>query len=200
MSQPFDSSYRLPALRPLDEERGEFWVSNPFLFSNTNENLSAYERNGVHLNIGDGKFADISYLTGADSPGDGRSVVAEDLNGDGMPELLVRQVGGGPLIIYENNFPKSNWLKISLQGTKSNRNGIGSKLECRIGDKVIRRELSPEVNFHAQRRASVHFGLGKADAVTSLTILWPSGEEQILENLPINRHVVVSESGAMRVH
>ena len=194
MSQPFDSNYQLPALRDIDEQRGEFWVSNPFLFSNTNENLSAYERNGFHLNVGEGKFVDASFLSGADSTGDGRSVVACDLTGDGMQELIVRQVGGGSLIIYENRFPKSSWLKVSLEGTDSNRKGIGSKLECTTKGLVVRRELYPLINFHGQYPASVHFGLGEAEKVEQLKIQWPSGKVQVLRDLPANCHIVVRES------
>ena len=73
VSQPFDAQCEAPVLRKLDREKGEFWVSSPWKFPDSGENLSAYERNGIHLNAGDGNFFDISYLTGADSPGDGRS-------------------------------------------------------------------------------------------------------------------------------
>ena len=47
----------------------------------------------------------MSYLSGADSDGDGRSVVAADFRNDGRLDLVVRQVGGGPVLLYENQFP-----------------------------------------------------------------------------------------------
>lgn len=193
MSQPYDQDYELPALREIDREKGEFWVSNPFQFSGTRENLSAYERNGVHLNAGNGRFFDISFLSGADSPGDGRTVIATDLTGDGMPELVVRQVGGGPLLVYRNDFPKTSWLRISLRGTKSNRLGIGSKIEARVGDRWIRRELYPVINFHAQAPSLVELGLGEAERIDELRILWPSGEEQLLEGVAVNRRILIDE-------
>lgn len=194
VSQPFNALYNAPALRDLDQSRGEFWVPSPWKFPSSGENLSAYERNGVHLNAGDGKFFDISYLTGADSTGDGRSVVGFDITGDGMPELFVRQAGGGPLLVFENCFPKSHWLRVSLRGGKSNSLGIGSKLVCEADGKRISRELYPIVNFLSQSPACVQFGLGDAEKVDRLTIQWPSGEKQVLTDLPINAHVLVRES------
>lgn len=188
-------SYQLPALRDIDRERGEFWVGNPFLFSSAGENLSAYERNGIHLNSGDGRFFDISYLTGADSPGDGRTAVFWDITGDGMPEILVRQVGGGALLVFENRFPRSNWLRISLRGAESNRLGIGSKISCQVNGKTIRRELYPAINFLSQTPSAVHLGLGAADRIDSLQIRWPSGKLQTFQDVPLNRHLLFDEAG-----
>lgn len=193
MSQPFDIQAKTPALRPIDAHKGEFWVPNPWLFSASGENLSAYERNGVHLNAGGGAFHNISYLSGADSEGDGRTVVSFDLNGDGMLELLVRQAGGGSLIVYENRFPKGHWLRVSLRGTKSNRFGVGAKLAAVAGGRTVRRELQPVINFLAQAPAQVHFGLGEATTVDSLTIRWPSGAVQEVRDVPADRHVVITE-------
>lgn len=193
MSQPYDIQAQTPWLRPLDTKNKEFWVSNPWLFSSSGENLSAYERNGVFLNGTDGTFQDISFVSGADSDGDGRTAVAWDITGDGMPELFVRQAGGGPLLIFENRFPEANWLKVSLRGTKSNYFGIGSKLVCEAGGKRICRELYPLVNFLSQAPAMVHLGLGDARKVDRLTIRWPSGTVQELIDLDVNRHLLIRE-------
>lgn len=193
MSQPFDQQCQVPSLRALDDDKGEFWVSNPWQFSSSGENLSAYERNGIFLNLGGGAFHDISHVSGANSDGDGRTVVAWDITGDGMPELLVRQAGGGALLVLENNFPKANWLNVSLRGKESNRFGIGAKLTCEVAGRVIRRELYPTVNFLGQKPSAVHFGLSDAEAIERLTITWPSGQEQVLEGIAINQHVVIVE-------
>ena len=98
----------MPELRDVDEDNGEFWVGNPFMFSNVKENLSAYERNGCFLNDRNGSFLDMSYLSGSDNRGDSRTIVSADINKDGMPELLVRQVGGGAIVVYKNNFPNTS--------------------------------------------------------------------------------------------
>lgn len=195
MSQPFNCNTQVPSLREVDEGRGEFWVPSPWMFSQVEQNLSAYERNGCFLNTADGGFLDISYLSGTDNPGDARTVIGADVTGDGMPELFVRQAGGGPLVIYRNDFPQQSWLVVSLAGSKSNSAGIGSRIECRAGDLTVRRELYPVVNFLAQQPARSHLGLGDAERVDELTIRWPSGHESHLTDIPINRHIRIHEEG-----
>jgi len=194
VSQPFDARSQTPALRELDHDHGEFWVPSPWLFPASGENLSAYERNGIHLNAGDGEFFDISALTGADSTGDGRSVISFDITGDGMPELLVRQAGGGPLLVFENLFPDSNWLRVSLRGSRSNSLGIGSKIECIVNGKTLYRELYPGVSFLSQGPAAVNFGLGDATMIDQLIVRWPSGEKQVFSDVPVNSHIQLTES------
>ena len=158
------------------------------------ENLSAYERNGCFLNDRNGSFLDISYLSGSDNRGDSRTVVGADIDRDGMPELFVRQVGGGALVVYKNNFPKTNWLAISLRGEQSNSAGIGAKIIVKAGDLTVQRELFPVVNFLSQAQAKVHIGLQKHQQVDSITIAWPSGEETKLIDIEANQHLRVYES------
>ena len=193
MSQPFNSTAQVPCLRQLDSEHGEFWVSNPWNFSASGENLSAYERNGVFLNDRRGGFHNISHSSGADNPGDGRSAVSWDITGDGMPELFIRQAGGGPLVIYRNKFPRTHFLQLSLRGTRSNSLGVGARVECEVGDAVVRRSMNPVVNFLSQSPAMVHVGLGQAEVVDRLTIRWPSGEVQSFQAVPVDRHLRITE-------
>lgn len=194
MSQPFSCTTSVPELRDVDEDNGEFWVGNPFMFSNVKENLSAYERNGCFLNDQNGSFLDMSYLSGSDNRGDSRTVVSTDIDKDGMPELFVRQVGGGALVVYKNNFPKTNWLTISLRGDKSNSAGIGSKVIIRAGDLIVQRELYPVVNFLSQAPANIHVGLQNHAKVDSIEIFWPSGEKTTLRDIDTNRHLRVFEA------
>ena len=105
-----------------------------------------------------------------------------------MPELFVRQAGGGPLMVFENRFPKANWLRVTLRGKKSNSLGIGSKLVCEIGDRRICRELFPAISFLSQTPAMVNFGLADATRVDRLTIAWPSGEKQAPASSVSSRH------------
>src|SRR5262249_45104941 len=194
---------RIPAPGKVDRSLGEFWVENPWDIAKSGHNLSAYERNRVFLNVpasaGVGSagpprdFLDISYLSGADSDGDGRCVVAGDLRNSGRLDIIVRQAGGGPLLIYENNFPERHYLEVSLRGTKSNRLGIGARLVATVGGQNLVREQYPLNSYFSQMPNVVHFGLGNATQVDRLIIQWPSGLKQELTNLPCDRHVVVEE-------
>ena len=193
MSQPFNRGASVPAPGEVDQSLGEFWVTNPWDIVDQGHNLSAYERKRAFLNVRGQSFLDISYLTGADIDGDGRSVVAGDFRNDGQLDLVVRQVGGGPVLLYENRFPKAHYLTVSLRGRASNRRGIGAQLLAHAGGRALVREIYPLNSFRSQMPALAHFGLGDAAVVDRLTIRWPSGMTQELTGLPADRHIIVEE-------
>lgn len=186
----------MPTPGKLDESLKEFWVSNPWQIVASGHNLSAFERNRAFLNVKGRDFLEISHLTGADSDGDGRAVVAADFRNVGMLDLIVRQAGGGPLLLYENRLPRKHYLNVSLRGQASNRQGIGARLTAVVRGQQQVRELFPANSFHSQAPNVVHFGLGDDANVDTLTIRWPSGKVQVLTNLTGDRHIVVDEGKA----
>ena len=191
MSQPSNRGAKIKAPGKVDSSIGEFWVESPWEIVEKGHNLSCYERNRVYLNVpgADGRdFLEVSHLSGADSDGDGRSVVAGDFRNNGKLDLLVRQVGGGPVILYENNFPQKHYLKVSLRGTKSNRLGVGARLIATVGGRQIVREQYPQNTYRSQMPNVVHFGLADDTRVDRLVIRWPSGAEQVLQDLAGDRH------------
>ncbi len=204
MSQPYQRSACIPAPGKVDPTLGEFWVENPWDIVTKGHNLSCFERNRVYLNVKDGSgrgFVEISHLTGADSEGDGRSVVAADFRNTGMLDLVVRQAGGGALLLFENQFPQKHYLKVSLRGQckpgqspTSNPLGIGARLVAEVQGQTLVRDMYPVNSFRSQAPAVVHFGLGDATKVDRLLIRWPSGREQALTNLAADRHILVDEA------
>jgi enediyne biosynthesis protein E4 len=193
VSQPCNRSATVPPPGDLDPALNEFWVSSPWQFVAHEHNLSCFERNRAYLNVAGADFLEVSHLTGADSEGDGRAVVAADFRNVGMMDLLVRQAGGGPLLLFENRLPRKNYLTVSLRGRASNRQGIGARLTAVVGGRSLVREMYPVSGFMSQGPNVVHFGLGDAAGVESLTIRWPSGKGQVLRDLAGGRHIVVDE-------
>jgi hypothetical protein len=184
----------VPLPGTLDKSLGEFWVNSPWQIATDNRNLSAFERNRAFLNVKGENFLDISQLTGADSDGDGRAVVAVDLRNVGMLDLIVRQAGGGPLKVYENRLPRRGYLEVTLRGQVSNRQGIGARLTAMVNGKQLVREMFPANSYLSQSPNIVHFGLAESDRVEKLTIRWPSGKVQELKNIKGNCHIVVDEN------
>lgn len=197
MSQPYDRGAEVPAPGKLDPALREFWVSNPWQIVAHGHNLSAFERNRAYLNVGGKHFLEISTLTGADSDGDGRAVVAADFRNCGMVDLIVRQAGGGSLLLFENQMPRRNYLTVSLRGHKSNKQGIGARLTAVVKGQQLVRELFPANSFVSQAPNQVYFGLANAESVERLTIRWPSGTVQEFQNVKGNRHIVVDEAKAV---
>jgi hypothetical protein len=193
VSQPFNQGAQVPQPGKLDEKLGEFWSTNPWSIVTDGHNLSCFERNRVFLNVKGQDFLEISHLTGADSDGDGRAVVAADFRDVGMPDLIVRQAGGGALLLFENRLPRKHFLNVSLRGRQSNKLGVGARLTATVAGRQIVRELFPANGYRSQSPNQVHFGLADDTVVDSLTIRWPSGKVQVLKNVAGDRHVVIDE-------
>lgn len=193
MSQPCDRSCSISQPGEVDESLGEFWAGSAWeVFQK--HNLSCYERNRTYLNVRGTNFLDISYLTGADTDGDSRAVIAADFNGDGRLDLALRQAGGGPIQLYENAFPSRHHLQVSLRGTQSNRLGVGARLVAHVGDQRLVREHYPINTFRSQAPLVSHFGLGDVERIERLVVRWPSGIEQEFRGVSADQHVLIDEA------
>jgi hypothetical protein len=193
VSQPHNRLSQLEAIGEIDEEAGEFWTKNPFQMPNERENLSSFERNRTFLNLDGNSFIDVSFASGADIDSDSRSVVAADFNRDGATDLLVGSVGGGSLRLFLNRFPKANFSRIRLEGSGSNRAGIGARLTATVKGQKLIRDLFPQNGFMGQGPAEIILGLGDAKEIDRLEVRWPSGKTQIYKNLAANRYFLLKE-------
>ena len=178
----------------INRQAGELWVTNPFMLSKKGENLSAYEQNRLYLNLGGQSFLDASFASRADIDSDSRSVVAADFDGDGAPDLLVGSVGGGPLRLFRNQFPRTmHRVRIDLVGVRSNRAGIGARVVAHCGGRQIVRDVFPASGCMGAGPAELLLGVGEAQQIDRLSIRWPSDEVQELRNLPVNRRLTIVE-------
>jgi hypothetical protein len=83
-------------------------------------------------------------------------------------------------------------LELKLQGTKSNRDGIGAKIRIMAGGQAQYTHYTTASGYASSSAGPVHFGLGTAKVVDEIEIRWPSGTLQTLKNVPADRilHVV----------
>jgi len=101
---------------------------------------------------------------------------------------------GAPATLLHNVSQNGNhWLTVKLKGKKSNRDGIGAHLELLIGSRKQIAERFAGSGYLSQDDGRIHFGLGTATKADKLTILWPSGQEQVLENLIVDHVLTVEE-------
>lgn len=158
--------------------------------------------NRLFRNNGDGTFTDVASEAGVGAKlagnGKGSDATFGDYDNDGFPDLVVDNGGAntvGTYILFHNNGNSNGWLKVVLRGTQSNLCGIGSKLRLVAGGKTQYREYTGQ-HYMGQNYIPVHFGLGPATNVASLTIMWPSGTVQTLTNVAVNQTITVIESAA----
>ena len=194
MTQPFN---RLSVIEPqgvLDVEAGELWVSNPWELMSEGVNLSAYERNRLFFNYEGREFIDLSYQSGADIDSDSRSAIAADFDRDGDLDLLVASVGGGPLRLFMNQIPSDGKsVRVLLEGTKSNRLGVGTRLQIEVGSRRIVRDVFPANGLMGQHPTETVIGVGAVNEIDRLLVHWPSGHTQTFQNVPVGGILQIRE-------
>ena len=123
----------------------------------------------------------------------GRGSAVADYDNDGDADIAVSN-SGGPLQLLRNDGGHGHWLGVLLEGTKSNRQGIGARLvaETPSGRKLTR-FVQAGSSYLSSSDPRVLFGLAGETSVRRLTITWPSGIVQVLENLPSGRYIRIEE-------
>ncbi|MEM6699152.1 MAG: FG-GAP-like repeat-containing protein, partial [Bacteroidota bacterium] len=126
------------------------------------------------------------------------SMAVFDYDNDGDQDVFVANTDSPPFF-YENKIidrskeVTSNWINIRLEGTVSNRDGLGSQLKLWSGGAVQHR-LYYGAAFLSQSLQAVHFGLGEAQVIDSLEIIWNSGIREKFYDLPVNEHLHIIEN------
>jgi enediyne biosynthesis protein E4 len=149
------------------------------------------QHNSVFLNRGDGTFQDVSQTVGQDFliPRAHRGAAFADFNNDGKIDAVVTSLGEPPEL-WENVTPGDNtWLLLKLEGTKSNRDGIGA--EIRVGSQY--NHMTSAIGYASSSHFGVHFGTGKQKSVEKVEIKWPSGTRQTLTNVRSNQLLRIRE-------
>ena len=124
---------------------------------------------------------------------DGRGVAVLDLMNDGRTTLVVANVDQLSQIYSVEQSTKAHWIGLSLTGTRSNRDAIGTRVTVDLGDKVAIRDVWPTNGYLSQHDRRLLVGIGERDAVRSVRIRWPSGVEQTLDALAIDRYHEITE-------
>ncbi|MDA2925789.1 FG-GAP-like repeat-containing protein [Acidobacteria bacterium AH-259-G07] len=152
-------------------------------------------RNFYLLENKKGNFHDVSEQTGLarikSLPVRGLSVA--DFDKDGDLDFAVNVNGSSPLLLRNDGGNQNNWIAVRVNGTSSNRSGIGTKVEIKSGRLYQKMEVYAGSGFLSQSSPIAHFGLGKRDRVDMLRLLWPGGVLQSELEQPINQTVELQE-------
>ena len=123
-----------------------------------------------------------------------RGAAAGDLDGDGLPELVVSNLGGSPYVARSVAPGSNRWAGVRLRGCVSNRDGIGSKLVLeRPSGPAQYRTVTRSGSYLSARDLRVFFGVGEAESGLHLSVRWPSGKESQVEGLPLGVVTLVHE-------
>jgi hypothetical protein len=129
----------------------------------------------VFRNLGNGTFEELSDQAG---PGVGechtsRGCAFGDFDNDGDLDILIVNLNESPTLLRNDVRGKQNWIKIKLEGVKSNRSAIGARVLVRYGGKVQAQAVLSQSSFYSCNDPRLHFGLGRHDAV-DVAVHWPN--------------------------
>ena len=147
-------------------------------------------------NLDGSSFTDVIEKVGNDllKPVVGRGTAYGDIDNDGDPDILVT-TSNGPVHLYRNDGGnRHNWLKIKLVGQKSNRNGLGTRIEVISATGIQTRTLRSGSSYCSQSELTVFLGLKNDHVIDKIKVEWQSGNTNILENLKANQEISIKES------
>lgn len=150
-------------------------------------------------NDGSGHFEDLGEDAG---PGFAirkvsRGLAVADFDTDGDLDLLVGNNGQIPDFLRNEGGNALSSIEVRVVGTRSNRDGIGSRLVLTLGDQTLVREVKAGSGYLGQNDMRVHFGLGRHTMADRLEIRWPSGQVDTLTDVAANQILVVQEGGVV---
>ena len=148
-------------------------------------------RNSSH-----GSFENMSNDAGADlkRPFVGRGAAYADFDHDGDLDILVT-ANGGPAVLFRNDGGnKNNWLSVRLVGTKSNRSGLDAIVRIESASGKQWQRVHSGSSYCSQSDLALTFGLKQDRTVSHISVEWPSGKVQQVDNIPANQAITINET------
>lgn len=139
--------------------------------------ITVEQHNTVFRNLGKFRFAALTAEAGlgAGPARRHRGSAIGDLNGDGRLDTVVSALGAAPEVWMNESPVAAHWLEIQLEGTKSNRDGIGARIRVVTAAGTQWQQASTSAGYASSSAGPVHFGLGADTAISLVEIRWPSG-------------------------
>ncbi|MFT7484471.1 MAG: hypothetical protein ACI9F9_000311 [Candidatus Paceibacteria bacterium] len=162
------------------------WGAMSFFNQVEGFSYNGHERNHVYLNLGDAQFADISPLSEIDFEDDGRVASRVDWDGDGYEDLLLINRTGPRLRLIRNQQTNAGQHRvvIELEGKNGPAGAVGARVQVlRTDGKVVTRTLYAGEGLLGQSSTRMFFGLGASKGPVKVSIRWPAGQVQVLEEL-----------------
>ena len=173
----------------------DLYVNSEYSGQNTFPTYGFFESNG------DETFSDSGNYGFSSNTFNSYSSVIGDYDNNGTIEILVNNDSSQLPSFWENTEVTSrNYLLVSLEGTISNKDGIGSMIEISVsGNKQYRYVMSGE-GYLSQNMLTEHFGIGNANMIDYVKITWLSGIEDIIYNVSPNQTLTIIEGSVLSTH
>jgi hypothetical protein len=158
------------------------------------------QQDQLFLNVGEGRFRDVSAEAGPwfAVTHVGRGAAFGDIDNDGDLDILLMPNEGPAALLVNEGGSGGNWLQLRLRGRRSNRDGIGARIDVTLETRVLRDEVRSAYSYCSANDLRAHFGLGSAAQAKRIEVRWPSGQVDTFADVAANRVYVVTE-GSLRM-
>jgi hypothetical protein len=185
-----------------DDGWPDIFIANGHVYPEVDGQLidSQYaQRKVLYRNCRNGSLEDISQQSGPAIiiPKVSRGVAFGDLFNSGQVDLVVNNMNTMPTILRDTAPRVNRSISIRLLGERSNRSGIGCRVEVRIGAHRMIDEVRSGGSFCSQNDLRLHFGVGDATSVDSIEVKWPSGHVDRLARVPTGQRITVKEGSGV---
>jgi enediyne biosynthesis protein E4 len=123
-----------------------------------------------------------------------RGAAFGDYDEDGDVDVIVNELDGAPMLLRNDGGSKAgHWISLKLQGTKSNRNAVGARVELKAGGLTQIDEVHAGDSYISHSDWRLHFGLGAATTVDEITVRWPGGAVEKLTDVKADQVLKIVE-------
>jgi len=153
------------------------------------------ERDQLFANAGTGKFDDVSESNAAfcGTATVSRGVACGDIDGDGALDLVVTSIAGRARVYRNVAADRGHWLLVRATLPTSGRDAYGAEITVRFGSSRLWRWINPGYSFLCSNDPRAHFGLGSAERIDGIDVVWPDGSQEVFPGGAVDREVVLRQ-------
>jgi hypothetical protein len=125
-----------------------------------------------------------------------RGAAFGDVDNDGDVDVLVMNMNEPPSLLRNDYAGGNGWLEVRLEGTRSNRAGLGALVVVEAEGRTQARSALSQASYYSHDDLRLHFGLGAARRADRVEVRWPDGTVDVLRNVEGRRIAVIREGAA----
>ena len=165
---------------------------NGYVTGNFNTNAGFLtDESRLFISNGDGTFDGNRQDLGLIDRGQGRGLACFDYDLDGDVDIFVANNQQAPALYRNDGGNDLNFLHVRVGSEGANSDAIGTRITVVTGSMTQVREIRAGNNFISNSPSAAYFGVGTHDVIDTVTITWPSGEQETLTGVKANQMLTV---------